>query len=104
MATDTRYVASTFCTWHGPIAKVGIARGVGIPCCPTCGSPLLEWSTEAEFMNGLVEFEKEHPGYSEFLRWLGTLEACIKLDKAPKPSLETAAGIYRTSTGKDVKL
>lgn len=73
---DTRYVYG-FCTWHDNITNIGstkpeLVNGRGpysLPCCPHCGSMLLEVPTEAIWWDGVKAYDKTNPGYEALLRW-----------------------------------
>jgi hypothetical protein len=63
---DTRYVYG-FCTWHNTIDKVGMSGS--LPCCPKCGSMLMELPNEDSWWINVREFDKTHPGYLELIKW-----------------------------------
>jgi len=93
---DNRFVYG-FCSFVGSIHQVG--NSDGLPCCPHCGSMLLELPTKEDYLTGVPEYDKKHPGYAEFVNW--NIEAsktrCF-------PSLAKAIEIYNKETGKTVKL
>ena len=65
---DTRIAYGAMCFWWGNIQDVGVLP-VGLPCCPQCGGLLLEVPNEEKWFSEHEDYEKEHPGYIEFLRW-----------------------------------
>lgn len=65
---DTRYVYSSGCTWNESIHKVSKTRS--LPCCPHCGSVLFELDSEDEWLKGAAKYDKDHPGYLDFIKWL----------------------------------
>jgi hypothetical protein len=99
--TDTRYVHGIRCTWHGPISAIstilardGVTR---LPCCPHCSGMLFEFPDKATWDNMVVQFDAKHPGYAEFIEWLGTVGRCW-------PNSVVAADAYTEATGKKVQL
>lgn len=70
---DTRIVYAALCTWWDSIDKAATTDGTptGLPCCPTCRSPLMEVPDEATWWAGAEEHETGgHPGYVAKLRWM----------------------------------
>lgn len=80
--TDTRIVYGYFCTWWDSIDKCGKTEpnkktGISIPCCPHCGSPLLEVDSLEEWESKVRATEPTRwPNYVGFMRWLRG--KCIK--------------------------
>lgn len=106
--TDTRYVYGARCTWHGPISAIGrrevntlevdgVYRPHSVPCCPHCNGTLFEYPNKETWDNGVAEFEKKHPGYTEFVEWLGDCGGCWS-------NLTYAQVMYKIETGKDFSL
>lgn len=108
--TDTRYVYGARCTWHGPISAVGkkviqnqppgaepSGPPMTIPCCPHCEGILFEYPNKATWDNGVTQFDAKHPGYVEFVEWLGVTGGCW-------PNHVAAADVYKEITGKEVNL
>lgn len=70
---DNRYVYG-FCTWHDSVYKAGNTgpqkmningreiEFAGLPCCPFCGSMLLELQNKEIFFEGAKEHDKKYPG------------------------------------------
>lgn len=57
------------CAWWDSIDKAGSRPGsVPLPCCPHCGSMLLQTS-ESDWWRGATKQDAEQPGYLETLRW-----------------------------------
>lgn len=67
MSTDTRMVYGARCAWWGTIHDV--ASNGGIPCCPTCGSPLFEMDSPETWWAGVDRFDATHPGYRKMMEW-----------------------------------
>jgi hypothetical protein len=97
MATDTRYVYGARCTWHGSINAIGRRGPVGgnfnLPCCPHCGGMLFELGSKAEWDAGVTKHDAEHPGYADFVAWLGSYGRCW-------PNHKAALELYTAATGK----
>ena len=97
---DERYVSSACCTWHGSINEVGAMAplrevwvggrkheeiGHRLPCCPHCGSPLmqhdsrLDWDAAAE---KFIAAQLEGFDADLYRRWLQSLHdsgTCVPL-------------------------
>lgn len=56
------------CVWWDSIDKSGILNS-GLPCCPICRNVLFQMN-EAEWQERVVNFDKTHKGYAEFIAWL----------------------------------
>lgn len=69
---DTRIVYGARCLWWGSINETHVIPGVGIPCCPHCGSPLFEVDSIAVWTAGIQEQSKIDPHYAQFVDWLRT--------------------------------
>lgn len=101
---DTRYVYGARCTWHGPIVDIGTRQisyttpggvpGQGkVPCCPHCGGMLFEYDKIEDWRLSVSEFDKKHPGYAEFVDWVGKVGRCW-------PNYIEAIPFYTLDTGK----
>lgn len=71
---DTRIPYSFNCTWWDSIDKVGLTKDTGdghrLPCCPHCGSMLMEMDSEATWFAGVDRYEAAgHPGYRALVEW-----------------------------------
>lgn len=111
--SDTRYVYSANCAWHGRIADIGMTeptppttvtiggRQVQIPptrlpCCPHCGSMLFEMPSEEMWWKGAEKHEqKGHTNYVNFLKWVREQPRCW-------PDIRSAGVEYAAVTGKEV--
>ncbi len=71
---DTRIVYGVGCTWWDSIYNVGHTtpmNGHALPCCPHCGSLLMELRDEATWWKGVDQHEaKGNPGYRKMIEWL----------------------------------
>lgn len=97
---DRRYVYGARCTWHGPFSATDRSQHPsmkGIPVCPHCHGVLFEYPNKATWDNAAAEFEKKHPGFVEFIEWLGTVGQCW-------PNMVAGADAYTEATGKKVQL
>ncbi len=58
------------CAWWDSIDKAGRRSGGGmpLPCCPHCGSVLMQTS-ESDWWSGAAKQDAEQPGYLDTLRW-----------------------------------
>jgi len=70
---DTRIVYGVGCTWWDSIYKVGHTppmNGHRLPCCPHCGSVLMELPDEAAWWKGVDRYEADkEPGYRKLVEW-----------------------------------
>lgn len=98
---DTRYVYGARCTWHGPISAVNViphsGAGGGLPVCPHCSGPLYEFPSVMSWDNMVATYNAKHPGYTEFVEWLGSYGRCW-------PNPVVAQRQYEALTGKKVQL
>jgi hypothetical protein len=90
-----RVVYGARCGWWDTIDKAGsrpsIAPG-GLPCCPHCGSVLMEVDNEQKWWADARRFEADgHPGYVEALEW--SQGRCF-------PSLQAALDDWAAETGR----
>lgn len=71
MSDDTRVVFSVRCSWWDGIDKVG-KKTSGLPCCPYCGSVLMEMDSEEEWWKSAENYaaKENQPDYVEFIKWL----------------------------------
>lgn len=68
--TDTRVVFGVRCAWWDTIDKVA-KTDRNLPCCPHCGSVLLEVPDLNTWWAGVDLHESEgHPAYRAFIEWL----------------------------------
>ena len=62
------------CLWWDSGSKAGRTvpfNGHSFPCCPHCGSLLMQVENEASFFKGVDEHEANgHPGYRAMLLWI----------------------------------
>ena len=42
---------------------------MALPCCPHCGSMLMETGSQAEYMALIASQERTHPEYVAMIRW-----------------------------------
>lgn len=70
--TDTRVVYSISCSWWDDIYKVGHTRNHDLPCCPYCGSMLMEMHNEEEWWSNVKHYENmnNEPDYGNFVEWV----------------------------------
>jgi len=67
---DKRVVYGANCVWWDTIDKVA-AKESGLPCCPHCGSVLMEVPTLESWWNNVDEHEKKgNPGYRDMMEWM----------------------------------
>lgn len=64
---DNVIVYGVACTWWDDISQVATTK-TGIPCCPVCGSMLLETSPD-DWKAGAEDMETKQPGYIKILNW-----------------------------------
>lgn len=118
--SDPRIVYGAQCTWWGPIADAHVpgkslhwrdvqaaelGRGhlePGIPVCPNCYKPLMEFPNEAGFWLAVRKFEegthgvnRPHAGYREFMEWCK--RRCF-------PTALVGASVYHQQTGRTVDI
>lgn len=89
------HVWSTSCSWHGPIENVGSlpsVSGCSIPCCPHCGSVLLQDDEGKWWEGALIHEQQGHTNYEKFLRWTMEQKRCW-------PTLKDAGKAYTAQTG-----
>lgn len=90
-AGDQRYVYSATCTWHGPIQEVSHTKpgkvrfklgnppveqeidSLPLPCCPHCGSVLMEYPDRAHWDSQIEAFMAKHPELPLYREWIETL-------------------------------
>ena len=60
---------SVGCTWWDDKRRVGMTPS-GLPCCPSCGSVLMECEGAVFLGPDLKRHEQDDPGYTAFLLWL----------------------------------
>lgn len=90
------HVYGVNCAWSGPIGATGRLKGLGIPCCPFCGSVLFQIE-EKLWQDGIAPHEASHANYSEFLKWKEDQPRCW-------PTVKEAALAFEKATGKKVGL
>lgn len=98
---DSRYVYG-FCTWHDSVHKAGntgpqkfIINGreiqsAGLPCCPFCGSMLMQVGHKKIFFRGAEEHNKKYPGYLDYITW--NQGRCF-------PNFDVSIAAYNKETG-----
>lgn len=68
---DTRIVYSFSCTWWDDVYKVGKHPVNELPCCPYCGSMLLEMPSIESWWEQVDKYEREkEPGYRALVTWM----------------------------------
>ncbi len=98
---DTRIVYGFRCVWWDGIEQVGKMKGGdgplgSLPCCPHCGSPLMQMDSPAQWWDGVAKHEVNgHPGYRAFIEWLKG--KCY-------PTIQAAAEAYNAKPGRSVRL
>ena len=95
---DKRFVYSVNCTFWGSIYEVGLTGKEGdairLPCCPHCGSVLMEKENEAKLLKGIDEYDEKNPGYKELFFWLRGRRCCATMRQAATwKELETGKGV-----------
>lgn len=98
---DTRYVYG-FCTWNGPVQAAGTSktaverngevREISLPCCPNCGSMLMEYASEEDWLKGAAAYDKDHPGYLDLMAW-GKLK-CFPMMNDLVDAYREQGGVY----------
>ena len=118
MADDTRFVYGATCAWIGPIQAVGNTKthprhqalmkaanapqkiaDASLPCCPHCGGMLFELPSRDDYMRGVPDFDKQHPGYAKFVAWWEE-----KCKTTCARNLPEAIALYNKETGSDFKV
>lgn len=82
---DTRYVFGMTCTWHGSIQDASYCFASAtiesadpdaveetpamLPCCPHCGSMLMEVASEEEWKASVQRDCRSHPEYAAMIFW-----------------------------------
>lgn len=56
------------CVWWDSIDKAATKPGSGLPCCPHCGSVLLQVE-EGSWWQGVDTHAEKESGYREFIEW-----------------------------------
>jgi len=91
------HVWSTGCFWHGRIEATGRTGkcGMGIPCCPHCGSVLYQCS-QRKWEEGTKAYEQQgHVNYIAFMAWTEAQGKCW-------PTIDAAAQEFTATTGQPV--
>lgn len=106
MPEDKRYVYG-FCTWHDSVQNAGrtnpsrvtrsdgsVSDPISLPCCPHCGSMLMETPSEEEWWEGVALYDRTHPGYEAKTRWSRgkCFRNMVELDAAYAEHLEGSNG------------
>lgn len=70
-ALARRIVYGARCTWWDSADKAG-RKESGLPCCPFCGSVLMEVDDEAEWWRGIERNPQSEtvPHFHDFVTWL----------------------------------
>ncbi len=75
LPTESRHVYGAACTWHDREENAGktkpriiAGQSISLPCCPHCGSALLEMSAD-EWWALARKNDRSQPGYEDMLRW-----------------------------------
>jgi hypothetical protein len=67
---DDRIVYAVGCSWWDSISKAA-SKPSGLPCCPGCGSVLMETPSEAQWWADVENHERNgHPGYRKMIEWM----------------------------------
>ncbi|TAL28984.1 MAG: hypothetical protein EPN98_21315 [Phenylobacterium sp.] len=70
---DRRIVYGANCVWWDSIDKVAAKptpSGRGLPCCPHCGSVLMEVPSIEHWNRNMDRYEADgHPGYRAMMEW-----------------------------------
>lgn len=68
--SNKRVVYGINCVWWDTIGKVAIKEGTGLPCCPHCGSVLMEIDSLETWWANVAEYENSgHSGYQGMMEW-----------------------------------
>lgn len=68
--TDQNQIVYGFgCSWWDSIDKAGVKEPEGLPCCPHCGSVLLQVDEETWNRGVDKETTQNDPRYREFIKW-----------------------------------
>lgn len=113
---DPRIVYGAQCTWWGSVADAfmptrnlhhrelvaGHPLEPGIPVCPNCYKPLMQFPNETGFWLAVQKYEegthgvnRPHAGYREFMEWCK--RRCF-------PTALVAASVYVAQTGRSVDI
>lgn len=88
---DTRVVWGVRCTWWDSIAKVG-TNPIGLPCCPRCGSVLMERPDEEGWWRDVDNYARTagDAGYRALIEWMRG--KCFPDMDAARSAYEAAGG------------
>jgi hypothetical protein len=73
--SDERIAYGARCAWWDSIHNVGVKHipgsgGPGLPCCPHCGSVLMEVPSIENWNQNMDKYEADgHPGYRAMMEW-----------------------------------
>jgi hypothetical protein len=92
--SEQLHVYGAGCTWHGPISEAG--KNHTIPCCPHCYCVLFE-TPEKDWQKAIDQFEKQNPGYRDFMNWCNKSKHCYR-------TLKDAITAYNNANDKNFHL
>ncbi len=98
-STDTRIVYGMRCVWWDGIEKTARTPerdGHSFPCCPCCGSVLMQMDDPKQWWDTVEKHEAAgHPGYRAFIEWMKG--KCF-------PDMKSAKAVYEAKPGRSVTL